>query len=118
MTMSFVNELNDLGVDTDGALKRFMNNVGLYERMLKKFVVTAPGLEVLSYIEAGDIDKSIENSHTLKGITGNLSLTPLYEAYTDIVALLRSGDVEKAKSILVDILPVQEKIIQCIDAGE
>jgi hypothetical protein len=117
MAMSFVDELSDLGVDTEAALKRFMNNLGLYERMLKKFTVTAPGLEVLSYIDAGDIETAIANSHTLKGITGNLSLTPLYEAYTDIVALLRSGDVEKARSIQADILPVQEKIIQCIDAG-
>jgi hypothetical protein len=118
MAMSFINELNDLGVDTDAALKRFMNNLGLYERMLKKFAGTAPGLEVLSYIDSGDIDTAIQNSHTLKGITGNLSLTPLYEAYTDVVALLRSGEIEKARSIQADILPTQEKIIQCIDAGE
>ena len=44
-------------------------------------------------------------------MTGNLSLTPLYEAYTKIVDLLRMGNVEEANRIYLEVLPVQEEIL-------
>ena len=43
------------------------------------------------------------------------TITPLYEAYTDIVALLRQNDMEKAKSILENSFPVEEKVAACIE---
>jgi hypothetical protein len=42
-------------------------------------------------------------------------LTPLYEAYTEIVDLLRAGKPEEARKILKDILPVQEQILNTIN---
>lgn len=116
--MDLINELSELGVNTNEALKRFMNNSSLYIKMLGKLSATINDLEVMKYIEAGDLDKAVENAHTLKGVTGNLSLTPLYDAYTDIVALLREGNSEKAKSILKDILPIQDKIICIIKSSK
>lgn len=113
--MSLMEELKDLGVDIDGGLKRFMNNSSLYERMLKKLVSTVNGLEVMPSLKAGDIDKAIENAHTLKGVMGNLSVTPLYEAYTKIVDLLRKNNSEEAEEILEKALPIQKDILDCID---
>lgn len=113
--MSLINELEDLGVNTKDALNRFMNNSALYERMLKKLPTSVKDLEVMAYFEAGDYEKALSNAHTLKGVTGNLSITPLYDAYTEIVAFLRANNPEKAKEILANILPVQEKIIECIE---
>jgi HPt (histidine-containing phosphotransfer) domain-containing protein len=116
--MSFMNELNNLGVDTELACKRFMDNRLLYEKMLKKFVDTVPDLEVLSYLEKEDYQTALAHAHTLKGVTGNLSLMPLYQAYSDIVALLRQNEYKKAEDILKDVLPVQESIICCIKSNQ
>lgn len=115
MTMSLLEELDKLGVDTELSCKRFMNNVQLYERMLRKFNSTAQGLEVLPCFEQQDYKTALERAHTMKGITGNLSLTPLYKAYSDIVYYLRDDDHEKAERILRDMLPIQERIIKCIE---
>ncbi len=104
-------ELRDLGVDIDEGLKRFMNNEALYERMLGKFSDAAAKQNVMECFEKGDLDGAVEKAHTLKGVTGNLSITPLYKGYTDIVALLRGGKPDEARKILEDLLPVQEKII-------
>lgn len=112
--MNLTDELKELGVNIDEALKRFMNNSALYIKMLGKLTSTVSELEVMPFLENGNYDKALENAHTLKGVTGNLSITPLYTAYTDIVALLRENNPEKAKSVLEGILPVQEKIISCI----
>ncbi len=113
--MSMVDELKELGANVDEAMQRFMNNAALYEKMLKKLPNMMKGKQVMEAIETGNIDDAIEIAHTLKGVLGNLSITPLYEAYTDIVALLRQNDMEKAKSILENSFPVEEKVAACIE---
>ncbi len=113
--MALIEELNKLGVNTNEALQRFSGNSALYERMIGKFPAAAHGLEVLKFLEEGDYATALENAHTLKGVTGNLSLTPLYKGYTEIVNLLRANDPEKAKEILLELIPVQVNIIECIE---
>lgn len=115
--MDILEELRELGADIDEALDRFMKNEALYKRMLGKLPAHIEKLEVLSFIEAGDNKTALENAHTLKGVTGNLSLMPLFEAYTDIVALFRAEKPREAKARLLEILPVQEKIVECIKAN-
>lgn len=112
--MALMEELQKLGVNTDEALSRFMNNAGLYQRMLGKFITNAEKVQVLPFLEAGDLETAQTNAHTLKGVTGNLSLTPLYEGYSDMMVAFRAGEPEKAKQKLLEILPVQEKILDCI----
>jgi exonuclease VII small subunit len=113
--MSLVKELENYGVNTEDAMERFMNNVSLYERMLKKLPKTVKEMEVLKYLETGDDSTALTNAHTLKGVMGNLAITPLYDAYKEIVDLLRAGDVKKAESVCRNMIPVQEKIIACIE---
>ena len=114
--MSLLAELQTFNVDIQDGLKRFVNNAALYEKMLKKFPAAAEGLPVKECFDSGDLEGALANAHTLKGMTGNLSLTPLFAAYTEIVALLRENSPEKAKELLVGILPVQQGIIDCIKA--
>ncbi len=116
--MSMLEELNALGANTKDGLNRFMNKAALYEKMLKKFPAAANDQEVLSFLEAGDLDTAVAHAHTLKGLTGNLSLTPLFTAYTEIVALLRANDPVRAKAILLDTLPIQKKMVACIENAQ
>lgn len=113
--MDLISELDALGVNTNEAIARLNNNSAFYIKMLGKFTGELENHEVMSYIESGDLQTAVSNAHTLKGLTGNLSLTPLYSAYTDIVAMLRANDPAKAKQILTDILPVQSDIVACIE---
>ncbi len=113
--MGMIEELKDLGVNVDEALKRLNNNTSFYERMLR----SVPGMlekdPVKTDFDANDYGEVLEKAHALKGATGNLSLTPLYQAYTDIVALLREGKPEEARKILIDVQPVQQEIIDAIN---
>lgn len=113
--MGMIEELEEMGTNTGEALKRFLNNGALYEKMLKKLPDSMKGKQVMEAIEAGNIETAIEIAHTMKGVLGNLSITPLYEAYTKIVALLRQNDEEEAKRILKDSFPVEEQLIACIE---
>ena len=112
--MDIISELKELNVNTDEALSRFMNNRDLYVKMLMKFPANIEKLAVLCLIDTGDYKGATENAHTIKGVTGNLSLTPLYTGYTEIVNRLRADDPEEARKILVDLMPVQEQILSCI----
>lgn len=112
--MGLMEELKELNVNTEEALVRFMNNASLYERMLLKLPKNIEDLDVLSYIDSGDYNAAVTNAHTIKGVVGNLSLTPLYTAYTEIVNLLRAEKPQEARQILVDTLPIQEEILNCI----
>lgn len=109
--MRLPDELRILGANVDEGLNRFMGNAALYERMLAKLPDMMSKIAINDGFEAEDVNDLIEKTHSIKGVTGNLSLTPLYEAYTKIVDLLRMGNVEEANRIYLEVLPVQEEIL-------
>lgn len=113
--MTVLEELRTLDVDIDGGLKRLNGNEGLYTRLLGSFVKAIKANYVAADFDAQDLTEAIEKTHAIKGTAGNLSITPVYKAYTDIVDLLRTGKPEEARAILEMILPVQEEIVQCIE---
>lgn len=112
--MGLMDELRQLGVDVDEAVQRMMGNEAFYQKMLGKFPAMFESTALSTDFDGSDCGPAIEKAHTLKGVTGNLSLTPLYEAYTEITNLLRAGEVEPARERLIEIQPVQEKIVVCI----
>ena len=114
--MSLFDELKDLGVDVDGGLKRINGNEKLYTKLLGSFTKAIKTYSVQADFDAADCNEMIEKTHAIKGTSGNLSITPVYEAYTKIVDLLRAGKPEEARVLIEEILPVQEKIVQCIES--
>lgn len=112
--MGLCEELKELGVDIDEALRRLGGNEALYTKLLGSFVKMAGAYEVDPEFDASDVTPVIEKTHALKGTAGNLSLTPLYKAYTQIVDLLRAGQPEIARDELKKIIPVQDAILACI----
>lgn len=113
--MDMLEELRTMGVNVEEAVDRFVGNAALYEKMLRTFPKMIRSSEVTPDFDGNDYADVIEKTHAIKGTSGNLSLTPIYEAYTEIVNLLRSEKPEEARQVLVDVLPVQEKIIECIE---
>jgi len=112
--MSLLEELAANGADIKDGLERLMNNEAIYVKLLKKLPDSIAQQEVLPFIDSGNIETATKNAHTIKGVTGNLSVTPLYTAYTKIVDLLRAGKVDEAKTLYLETLPVQEKLIKII----
>ena len=115
--MGLLEELKGLGVNTEEGVQRLMGNASLYERMLGtsfiKLMHDTP-IEIEDF-DCEDCTELIEKTHALKGASGNLSVTPIYDAYTEIVNLLRQGNPGEARVIFEKILPVQTEIIQCIE---
>lgn len=113
--MNLLDELRALGVDVDDGLKRLMGNEKLYRRLLGSFVKMIKTQAVDPDFDETDYTEATEKAHSIKGTAGNLSLTPIYESYSEILNLLRSGQPKQAKEILAKVLPVQQEIISCIE---
>ncbi len=113
--MDLFQELNGLGVKTDEGLRRLGGSSSLYERMLVKLKDMMKNSPVRMDFDCNDYADIIEAAHAIKGASGNLAVTPVYEYYTEIVKLLREQQPEQAKKILEKALPVQNAIIDCIE---
>ncbi len=108
-------ELKGLGVDVDEGLGRVMDDTSLYEMMLGMFLDSIRDNPVSAEdFDGSDLDTLIKRVHTLKGITGNLAITPLFEGYTESLGLLRNNQPKEAKTVFERMLPTQAEIIACI----
>lgn len=112
--LGIMKELELLGADIADIEERYLGDTELYIGVLSKFIVSLERFEVMSHFESGDIDGALYCAHSLKGVTGNLSLTPLYKGYSEITSLLRAGESEKARRQLEELLPLQEKFVECV----
>ena len=113
--MNLLDELRGLGVNVDEGLDRVMGDNSLYEMMLGMFVDAIATTPISPEEFSGnDLDELIRKVHTLKGTTGNLSLTPLFDGYMETLGLLRNGQPAQARAEFERMLPVQEKIVNCI----
>lgn len=113
--MELLEELKALGVNVDEGLKRINGNEKLYVKLLGSFTKSIKTYSVGTDFDAANCDEVIEKTHAIKGVSGNLSITPVFEAYTKIVDLLRGGNPEEARTLLEKIIPVQEQIVECIE---
>lgn len=113
--MSLLKEMETLGVNVDEGLSRLMGNAALYERMLATFAKMMKQTAFSPDFDCNDYAQITEKAHAIKGTAGNLSITPVYEAYSEIVRLLRENQPKQAKKELENILPLQQEILSCIE---
>ena len=80
------------GGDYDKTMERFMNNENLYYKILPMLFQDNNLQKLGTALETGDFDSAFIAAHTLKGVSANLGLTPLYDAVCRIVEPLRNQD--------------------------
>ena len=106
--MITIEKLNTFGANTAEGLARCFGNEALY----LKLVATIPGEanfdKLKDSLAAKDLKAAFEAAHALKGVLGNLSLTPLYTKVAEITELLRSGTDMDYSSLLAGILDKKE----------
>jgi hypothetical protein len=96
--------LEDNGCDIKGSLPRFINDEEFMLSCIEQ-VLDDEGFEDLgASLEAGETGVAFDCAHSLKGITANTGLVPLYKIVVEIVEPLRAGDPN-------GLIPVYEKLI-------
>ncbi len=87
--MLTIDGLKKFGANTDEGLGRCMKNEMLYLRLVGMVVNDQNYGKLSAAIESGDLKAGFEAAHALKGVLGNLSLTPIYEPVSKLTEMLR-----------------------------
>lgn len=103
------------GVDLDGAMERFMNNEKLYHNFLNKFITNPNFTELETLIGQKDWEQALTISHNLKGVSGSLGFTKLYEQLVTQVNLLRQQKNEEAAAMMDDIMAEYHRMMDVIN---
>ena len=81
----------DTGGSYNDALAIMMNDI-LIAKMLGKFVSGGSCLQMIELYEQQDYRSLFAAAHSLKGVAGNLALTPLYNLASFITEATRNDD--------------------------
>lgn len=111
-------KLRALGANTDDGLKRFMNNAALYEKCLKKYIAQAEKCNMFEEIKNGDFENAGRSAHTMKGVASNLSLTPLYELYSEVVLRIRENNTDGLEEIAEKCMKLEKEFCDVIKEYE
>lgn len=110
MAVSLMDNLNNFGVDVDIVLNRFLNNEELYKKFLFKFPDQINIEDLRDKIYNEQYEELISIAHVLKGVTGNLGLTPLYNCFTEMVCDLRNEEYDNIQTLYEKIVDYYEEL--------
>lgn len=88
--MLTLEQLADFGVDTKEGLARCMNNEGFYFKMLGMGLATDQFDKLEAALAEGRTDDAFEAAHALKGVLGNLAISPIYNPLAEMTEMLRA----------------------------
>lgn len=100
------------GIDYDDALDRFGGNTGLFKRLALKYLADSHYAGLVAALETGDYEEAYAQAHSLKGVSGNLSLADLYRTSARVSDALREGEVELAKAHMPDVTEAHLRAVE------
>ncbi len=110
--MLTVEQLRNYGANVDDALRRCMNNETFYLMLVNKAMQDNSIDKLKEAIEAGDLGSGFELAHALKGVMGNLALTPLCKPIEEITELLRNKTNVDYSSYIDEIVTQRDKLLK------
>lgn len=88
--MLTVEKMKELGANTSEGLGRCLNNEMFYLNLVGKGLNDTNFEKLEEALKQNDLDKGFEIAHALKGVLGNLAITPIYAAVCEITEELRT----------------------------
>ena len=112
--MLTIETLNEFGVNTKEGLTRCMNNEKFYFKMIKMGLASDQFEKLGAALENGNIDEAFEASHALKGVLGNLALTPIYNPLAEMTELLRAKKSADYVTMYQPIMELRNKLLALV----
>ena len=88
--MLTIDKLREFGANVDEGLQRCLNNQDFYLRMVNMGLRDGMFDTLEKSLKAGDLDTAFEAAHALKGVMGNLAITPVLNVVSEMTELLRA----------------------------
>lgn len=107
-------ELRAAGIDYDGALARFVGSRGIYEKYLLKFREDTHVKDARAAFAQQDYQEMLEQVHALKGLSGTLGMTLLYQISTEIVRELREQQYDCMEQKMEELEAERERLLKVL----
>lgn len=85
-----IDSLREFGADVDTGLARCLGKEDFYLRMVGLALKDTRFTSIKEELDARNFAAAFEMAHALKGVIGNLALTPVYEPIAEMTELLRA----------------------------
>ena len=102
--MITIDALREFGADTEEGLGRCLKNETFYLRLVNMALDDANFGKLEQAVAGGDKQAAFDAAHALKGVLGNLGLTPLYTAASELTELLRTDADADYPALTADLL--------------
>ncbi len=109
--MLTIEKLQSYGVNTKEGLQRCMGMESFYFRMLGMGLKNDSFDKLEAALAAGNLEESFELSHALKGVVGNLALTPIYNPLADMTEMLRAKKDVDYVEMYKPIKEIRDKLV-------
>ncbi len=106
-----IDSLRDFGANVEEGLERCMGMEDFYLEMIELGLSDERFETLGTVLDAGNMDEAFETVHALKGVIGNLALTPLYETICEMTEHLREKEDIDYKPLYGKLLEQRNKII-------
>lgn len=101
--------LAEQGCDMEDAKKRLLEDEDFLEQCIRMTALDPAFSELEQAIAAHASTEAFYAVHSLKGVFGNIGLTPLYLLATQIVEPLRNGELTPDVEVLCETLLTQQQ---------
>lgn len=109
--MFTIAQLEEFGVNTKEGLARCMNKENFYFRMLKMGLSNDSFEKLETALAENNLDAAFEYAHALKGVLGNLAITPIYTPLAEMTELLRAKKESDYMETYKPILELRNKLL-------
>ena len=90
--MITIEGLRNNGADVETGLSRCVGKEDLYLKLVNMGLGDTKFEELGTVLQSNDLNQAFKICHALKGVIGNLAITPLYEALSQMTEKLRNNE--------------------------
>lgn len=106
--------LESYGSDYEETMGRFLGDENFYLKILGMLMKDGSMGKLRDALDSKDMAEAFDAAHTLKGIAGNLGLTPFYIAVGTMVEALRSRDPKGNYTALYQRVEAEYKKVELL----
>ena len=109
--MLTIEKLEQFGANTAEGLTRCAGMEAFYIKLVNMSLNEGNFDKLETAIKANDLDTAFEAAHALKGVLGNLSLTPMFDVCSEMTELLRDRTEMDYTPMLNELLSMKAELV-------
>lgn len=109
--MLTIEELKAYGVNTKEGLARCMNMEKFYFRMLGMGLKNDAFDKLEKLLVEGNLEEAFEQAHAIKGVVGNLAITPIYDKIIEMTEQLRHKEDHDYVAMYKPIKELRDELV-------